>query len=134
MLSLNNLKQLERAIDIPEVDIDTMPILEAINDEEELLPGEIFESVIDWYVPKKSYKQILEERGGLTVTGEWTEQINELEEKLIDLPNQVKLNDHTTLTNVKSFVESHLAVVRNYNGNKTYQPYLDRLVELKKVI
>lgn len=140
MLSLSKLKQkIEAPVIIDDLD-DTMPILTAINDEEELFPEEELSSeeeyvpAIDWYIPKKSFRQILDERSGGTVTGEWTEEINELEAKLIDLPKQVKLNDHTTITDVKVFVETHLKIVKNYNGNKTYQPYLDRLVELRKVI
>ncbi len=41
----------------------------------------------------------------------------------------VKLNDWTTITDARLFVESSLAIVKHYNGNRYFLPYLNRLQE-----
>jgi hypothetical protein len=65
----------------------------------------------------------------------WDRQMTELEDYFISIsrtPASVKLNNHTTITNVPHFIQSHLAVVRANNGNKTFEPYLARLYALKE--
>lgn len=47
-----------------------------------------------------------------------------------DLP-PVRLNDWTTITDVRLFTETHLAIARAHNGNKRYEPYYERLHDLK---
>lgn len=63
--------------------------------------------------------------------------INELETFFLTatLPTDpVKLNSYTTITNVKLFIRSHLSVLKNYPGNKTFIPHLHRLEQLKTII
>lgn len=65
----------------------------------------------------------------------WSEDIKALENYFLNfrlLPESIKLNQCNTLTNVSLFIESHLATVKNNNGNSTFLPYLNRLQELKK--
>ncbi|MCS5623662.1 MAG: DUF6371 domain-containing protein [Candidatus Marinimicrobia bacterium] len=45
----------------------------------------------------------------------------------------IRLGAHT-ITDVSLFVESHMSIVRRNSGNETYKPYLDRLVQLKKIL
>jgi hypothetical protein len=67
----------------------------------------------------------------------WDNEIKELENYFseITLPTQpVSLNNCMPIENVESFIESHLAIVKANNGIKVYQPYLNRLQELKEVL
>ena len=67
----------------------------------------------------------------------WEQDITELENYFtgITLPTQpVKLNQCSIVTNVSLFLESHFATLKNYNGNKTFLPYLNRLQEMKQVL
>lgn len=64
----------------------------------------------------------------------WDQDIADLETffKSITIPTQpLKLNACSTIANVSSFIDSHFAIVINYNGNRTYLPCLCRLRELK---
>ena len=64
----------------------------------------------------------------------WDNEITELETffKTVTIPNSpFKLNPCTTITNVTLFLESHLATLKNYNGNSIFLPYLNRLFDLK---
>ncbi|WP_295674419.1 DUF6371 domain-containing protein, partial [uncultured Mucilaginibacter sp.] len=61
--------------------------------------------------------------------------ITELETyfKAIPLPKQpIKLDYCSIVFNVKSFIDSHLEIVKHNNGNPTFLPYLTRLLELKQ--
>ena len=42
-----------------------------------------------------------------------------------------KLNQSTTITNIHLFIDSHLEIIRTNNGNKTYKPYFNRLIQLR---
>jgi len=67
----------------------------------------------------------------------WDKEIMMLEAYFASaiLPTQpVKLDQCSTITNVQRFVESHLATVREYNGNPTFEPHLDRLHKAKEII
>lgn len=67
----------------------------------------------------------------------WSNDIAELENYFasIELPTQpVKLNQCSTITDCSKFIESHFATVKNYNGKRTFLPYLNRLQELKQVL
>ncbi len=62
----------------------------------------------------------------------WDAEIAECEAyfKNASLPvGIVKLNAWTTITDARLFVESSLATVKNYNGNRYFLPYLNRLQE-----
>ena len=47
-----------------------------------------------------------------------------------ELPEQVVLDQCTTLIDPKLFVQTHLKALKSNPGNKTYLPYYDRLVKL----
>ena len=46
----------------------------------------------------------------------------------------VKLGKGVTIINVRLFIESSLRTIKVHNGNKTFEPYYDRLLALKKII
>ena len=48
-----------------------------------------------------------------------------------NLPEIIKLEDYTTITNVKSFVNSHLEMCRSNINKELSLPYLERLEKLK---
>lgn len=67
----------------------------------------------------------------------WNMELEELETYFnsSDFENKpIQLNPFTKISSVSIFIESHLAIVRANNGNKTYKPYLDRLKSLKKLV
>lgn len=131
MPSLKQLKALEAQAPI----FDTPPIIEEISNEdayENTDEVSTIQPTIDWYVPKKSWKQFFAEREGGVVSDGWNDQINELETFYSrPLPKEVQLNGWTMISNVSEFVSSHLAIVKRYNGNEKIKPYLERLNELK---
>jgi hypothetical protein len=67
----------------------------------------------------------------------WDQDIAELENFFAstDLPaTPVRLNQYSTVTNIGSFIHSHLETVKVNNGKGTFLPYLNRLQELKQVL
>lgn len=65
---------------------------------------------------------------------DWTDEITQLElyfnsYQLTD--KQIELNTYTTITDVGLFIENHLKVIKQNNGNRTFIPYLKRLQSLK---
>ena len=67
----------------------------------------------------------------------WEEDIKELENYFSGiqlLPQIVKLYSYGTITNCHLFIESHLATMKTYNGNRTFLPYLTRLQKLKEFL
>ena len=67
----------------------------------------------------------------------WSNDIAELESYFasIEVPTQpIKLNRCSTITDCSLFIESHFATVKANNGNRTFLPYLNRLLELKQVL
>lgn len=66
-----------------------------------------------------------------------TWDITELENffKNTPLPSpSVKLNPWSTIIDISLFIDSHLEVVKTYNGIPNYKPYFNRLLELKKIL
>lgn len=66
---------------------------------------------------------------------DWTKEIAKLDEfySSIALPPQpIQLNSYTRITNIKGFITANLEVARAQNGNPTYRPYLNRVIELMK--
>lgn len=51
-----------------------------------------------------------------------------------ELPNEIQLDSVTKITNVRRFVDSHIAVLRNKETNPTYLPYYHRLLQLTKLL
>jgi hypothetical protein len=47
------------------------------------------------------------------------------------LPETIKLNNFTTIK-CSQFVDSHLSILKENNGNKTFLPFLNRLIEFQK--
>lgn len=67
----------------------------------------------------------------------WSQEINEVEAffskaKLPETP--FYLNNFTPIGNVKEFIEYNLEVAKAQNGNPTYRPYLNRVIELMRYI
>lgn len=64
----------------------------------------------------------------------WDNEIRDLEQFFGSqvLPEKVRLNSWSMIVNVKHFVTNHLATVKHNNGNERFEPYLNRLKELKK--
>ena len=48
----------------------------------------------------------------------------------LQLPKEIRLNDYTTIFDTKQFVGHHLEILKTNDGNPTYKPYKDRLIEL----
>ena len=46
----------------------------------------------------------------------------------------IKLNKSETIENCKEFITNHLATVKANNGRKTFEPYLNRLSEIKTIL
>ena len=67
----------------------------------------------------------------------WSQSIDELEKYFssIHLPIEpLRLNESSLITDCSLFIESHLTTLKQYNGNKTFLPYLERLYRLKDVL
>jgi len=60
-------------------------------------------------------------------TGEIYFNINEL-------PKSIQLNQCTFISDVKKFVQSHIAYCNTYFKNNIHIPYLNRLNELKNIL
>ena len=52
-------------------------------------------------------------------------------ENAATIPDQIQLNPHTKINDTKKFIESHLTVCNAQKENKTFEPYYNRLIELK---
>ena len=69
------------------------------------------------------------------VTEDWGQQIAELENFFseVELPAEpIRLNQCSEVLNVTLFVETHLATLKNYNGNTNFLPFLNRLKLIKQ--
>lgn len=67
----------------------------------------------------------------------WNNEILELETFFagLTLPiEQIKIDSCTTIKEVTPFINSHLLVVKANNGNKIFEPYLNRLKQLKRIL
>lgn len=67
----------------------------------------------------------------------WTDKINELEEyfNTIMVPvGTFQVTPSLKITDLSVFIDSHLQTVKNYNGNKTFIPYMDRLNQVKNYL
>ena len=69
--------------------------------------------------------------------GIWSDDIAELERffKAVKLPSEtIRLDKCSQIIDIKLFIKSHMDIVQAQNGNLRYQPYLDRLNELKAIL
>jgi hypothetical protein len=46
----------------------------------------------------------------------------------------IRLNQYTVINNLPKFISGHLTILRTYNGNKVFLPYLKRLQFLQQII
>jgi hypothetical protein len=68
--------------------------------------------------------------------GIWSNEIEELEQffSSVKLPDTIRLNPCSMITDINLFIKSHMDIVKAQNGNKRYIPYLERLQELKAIL
>lgn len=52
----------------------------------------------------------------------------------LNMENNFQLTKCQIVHNLTKFAQSHLEVIKANSGNKTFKPYYDRLVDLKKMI
>jgi hypothetical protein len=67
----------------------------------------------------------------------WSQEIFELENYFSSavLPSySLRLNSFSTITDCSLFVESHLSTLHQYNGKRTFMPYLSRLNDLRSIL
>lgn len=72
-----------------------------------------------------------------TAKTDWSNEIIELEAyfKNTKLPTEpIKLNQCQTITNINKFIDRHLKALRTNNGKPTFEPYLNRLQQVKQLI
>jgi len=68
---------------------------------------------------------------------DWNNEIMELEAYFENktLPTvPIKLSQCQTITNVNLFIDTHLKALKSNNGKPTFEPYLNRLQQLKQLI
>ena len=68
---------------------------------------------------------------------DWSEEIAEVEAfftstTLLNIP--IKLNEATTILDLKRFIENHLGIVKANEGKIRFKPYLNRLQTLKNIL
>lgn len=49
----------------------------------------------------------------------------------VELPKEMRVSNFEYIHDVKKFVESHLSYLKHNPGNKLFEPYYNRLIELK---
>lgn len=67
----------------------------------------------------------------------WDKEIKELEEYFNSVMVPVgtfQVTPSLKITDLSVFIDSHLQTVKNYNGNKTFIPYMDRLISVKNFL
>ena len=86
--------------------------------------------------PNVEIESIPEIKTDLVLTNNWLNDIAELETilKKNDHKTSVKLKNGGTIINLEKFIESHIATLQTYNGNKVFLPYLNRIQELKEIL
>ena len=69
-------------------------------------------------------------------SSDWTPQIESLKTFFdsIELPKQFQLLPYLLITDTKHFVESHLRVVIQNNGKRSFLMYYYRLLKLKYLL
>jgi hypothetical protein len=67
---------------------------------------------------------------------DWTNEISDLESffSTATIPQNIKLDKCTTVTNVRRTIESHFTTVKANNGKRAFRPYIDRLLTLKELV
>jgi hypothetical protein len=52
----------------------------------------------------------------------------------VEVPTQLKLNEHTYITDTKKFIDSHISTLERNTGNRPFLPYYERLCDFYKKI
>jgi hypothetical protein len=71
------------------------------------------------------------------MVGDWKEEVVELEKYFANatLPSKpINLTQDSTIVDVNSFIEGHLASIKANNGKRTFLPYFNRLRQLMKIL
>ncbi len=92
--------------------------------------------VSDWEENPLIYKDYNEEYEDWEDEG-WEDEIAELEKffSSVELPsNAIQLDAVTRITDIPSFIISHMKFVKENQGNKVFEPYLDSLIKLKELL
>lgn len=60
----------------------------------------------------------------------------ELKQNLLvaELPNEIILNGYIKISDVPTFVDTHICILDANRNNKTFKPYYDRLLSLNQSI
>ena len=67
----------------------------------------------------------------------WNADIEQLESffKTTTIPqHSIKLDQCATITNVDTFIDSHMQIVKKNNGNTHFVSYLNRLKKIKNIL
>lgn len=74
--------------------------------------------------------------GLVSECGIWSKTVNELENYFSTqtLSSPISINHFSVISDPDLFVKSHLTVLRNYDGNRYFQPFLERLISLKSAL
>ena len=51
-----------------------------------------------------------------------------------ELPEYIQITDAEKVTDVRLFIDNHIAMLRANSGNRTYLPYYNRLLALTKIL
>lgn len=62
--------------------------------------------------------------------------LDKLEEyfKTVELPEEIRLSEAETITDVGKFIEGHIKTLRGNSGNIRYLPYYERLARVREII
>lgn len=99
--------------------------------ETDVIPNEKHKAVLPYVEIEQPY---FLRKSETAITGNWDKDIKELEEffsKVILPASPIRLDQASTIMDMPLFIENSLATVIENNGNRTYKPYLDRLIQLK---
>ena len=67
---------------------------------------------------------------------DWENEVTDLEsyfKNKVFTKQSIKLSCHSNITNISTFVHTHLSIIKRNVGNKTFLPYLERLQNLKTI-
>lgn len=64
----------------------------------------------------------------------FNKKTGELLFELDKIPKEIKLSPSEYIHDVKKFILSHVSYINNYKKSKVSLPYLDRLINLQKIL
>lgn len=108
------------------------PIVETI--EKTPLP----ESAIKSFTERREIETVIEKipKDDLEKANEWQQTIKRLSDffEVENLPNSLTIETIGKISNVQKFIESHLSIIKKNNGKSSFQPYLERLLQIEKLV